>query len=217
MNTIKKIFTSDRAKYYDKKAMKSQWLDPAIVFGLTYRFIHPNESLLDIGIGTGLSSELFFKAGLRIFGIDFSPEMLACCREKQMAEALKEHDLSVLPYPFAANSMDHAVCTGVTHLFEDLSPIFHETARILKPNGMFAFVVAECDEGEERAITVTPPDASHDKKVRIFRYCEKDMKQLLASYQFHKIYDLEFQASAIANRPGRYRALAVSKSTKMNK
>ncbi|PIE66428.1 MAG: hypothetical protein CSA26_00870, partial [Desulfobacterales bacterium] len=64
---------------------------------------------------------------------------------------------------------------------------------------------------EERVITVTPPGSPPDRKVRIFSYCEKDLQQLLTSYQFDTMYELQFQAAAIANRPGRYRALIIRK------
>ena len=56
---MKSIFRSDHAKMYDQKADAASWLDPTIIFGRAYRFVKQGESLLDISIGTGLSSELF--------------------------------------------------------------------------------------------------------------------------------------------------------------
>jgi ubiquinone/menaquinone biosynthesis C-methylase UbiE len=210
MTTVKKVFTSSRVNEYDKNAEKAQWLDPAIVFGMAYRFVKPGDHLLDIGIGTGLSSQLFHKAGLEIHGIDFSPKMLACCQSKQMAKDLKEHDLSITPYPYEPNSMDHAVCTGVTHLFQDITPIFQEVERILKPGGIFAFVVPDCREGEPRAIQV---DSRHSpkEKVAIFSYSEKHINGLLDSFGFARIFDLTFEASAIGHRTAQYKAYVAQK------
>ena len=211
MTAVQKEFNLNHANNYDQKASKSKWLDPAIVFGMSYRFIQPGESLLDVGIGTGLSSELFYKAGLKIHGIDFSPEMLACCRAKQMACRLLEHDLSVTPYPFGDSTMDHAVCTGVTHLFEDITPIFKELQRILKPGGIFAFVVRDCREDESRTGQIVPAHAT-DKKITFFAYSKGHIDNLLNSHGFNPVHELNFTASAIGRKTAQYKAYVVTKA-----
>jgi ubiquinone/menaquinone biosynthesis C-methylase UbiE len=211
MKTVKKIFRSDHAKTYDRKAEAANWLDPAIVFGLAYRFVNPGERLLDVGIGTGLSSELFYKAGLKIYGVDFSPEMLSCCRSKQMAVELEEHDLSHTPYPFDPNTMDHAVCTGVTHLFEDMGPIFQELSRILRPGGTFSFVVADCVDDESRTRKATSRHHPGAREVTIYCYSEAHIRKLLEDHHFKRISCLKFRASSIGNEPGTYRAYVVQK------
>ena len=140
---------------YAEEAEATGWFGPEVVFGLSYTFVKPDQSMLDIGIGTGLSSDLFRKAGLRVHGIDISPQMLDACRSKGLTE-LALHDLTKTPYPFQAESMDHAVCTGVLNFFSDLSPVFKETNRILRPGGLFAFVVGDRAEDEPGEIAVGP-------------------------------------------------------------
>ena len=130
-----KPFSAGHAEQYDRKATEAEWLDPEIVFGLAYPFVAPGDSILDIGIGTGLSSALFSRAGLKVYGMDASKDMLDVCRKKNMAERLEVHDLRTPPYPFENTSINHAVCTGVMHLFASLDVIFAETARIMKKNG----------------------------------------------------------------------------------
>ncbi|WP_423224970.1 hypothetical protein [Candidatus Amarolinea aalborgensis] len=44
-----------------------------VLFGLCYEYVQPGQRLLDAGIGSGLSAQLFAKAGLEIHGMDFSP------------------------------------------------------------------------------------------------------------------------------------------------
>lgn len=210
MTTVRKVFNSDHVNEYDKNAEKAEWQDPAIVFGMAYQFVKPGDFLLDVGIGTGLSSQLFYKAGLEIHGIDFSPKMIACCRSKQMAKDLKEHDLSITPYPYGANSMDHAVCTGVTHLFKDMTPIFQELGRILKPGGIFAFVVPDCKEGDPREIQVYSRHCPKEK-VTIFSYSKAHINRLIDSFGFARIFDLTFEASAIGHRTAQYKAYVVQK------
>jgi hypothetical protein len=45
----------------DKEAEASSWFGPEIIFGLSYKYIKAGEKIIDIGIGTGLSSFLYFK------------------------------------------------------------------------------------------------------------------------------------------------------------
>ncbi len=126
---------------YDTIVEGKNYRGPEVVFGLTYDFIQPDESLLDIGIGTGKASIPFYKAGLKISGIDLSLSMLNVCRRKSFTENLKCHDLMNAPYPFKDNSMHHIISVGVLNHIDDLIVIFSEAARILKQNGTFSFMV----------------------------------------------------------------------------
>ena len=133
----------EMAREYDRAAEETGWFGPEVAFGLAFAFVAPGESLLDIGIGTGLTAALFHKAGLRVFGMDISPVMLEICRMKEVAADLRQHDLTVVPYPYAPASMDHVTCTGVLHFFADPRPLFGEVARIGRPGGVFAFSVGD--------------------------------------------------------------------------
>jgi predicted TPR repeat methyltransferase len=130
------------AASYDEEAEATGWFGPEVAFGLAYLYVQPGQSILDIGIGTGLGSVLFRKAGLEVHGMDISPQMLEACRSKGFM-ALQLHDLSKPPYPYDSESMDHAVCAGVLNFFSNLSPVFEETARILRKGGLFTFVVGD--------------------------------------------------------------------------
>lgn len=81
---------------YDDAAEASGWYGPEVVFGLSYKFVRPGQTVLDIGIGTGLGSVLFRKAGLKIHGMDNSQQMLDACREKGFT-SLRRHDLGKTP------------------------------------------------------------------------------------------------------------------------
>lgn len=209
MDDIKKAFNSEHAKQYDSKANEMEWLDPAVVFGLVYPDIQPGENLLDIGIGTGLSSQRFHKAGLQIFGLDFSGNMLECCQQKGIVAGLKEHDLRDTPYPFRSEEMHHAVCTGVTHLFEELDVIFSETARILKQGGCFCISVAECEGTKTQAQTreATP----HSGKRQLYCHPLPVIKGLFGRFGFDIIASLPFVSSSIFRQPTSFRAYVARK------
>lgn len=159
---------SELAETYDEAAVAIGWKGPLLVFGLMSGRIRSCQTVLDIGIGTGLGSEPFFKAGLRITGMDVSDTMLAVCRKKGFAERLVCHDLTQFPYPFTDGSFDHVISTGVFHFFPDLDLIFHEVGRILHDGGWFAFVTGDRSPEEPAEIVAGPEQTGTDDSVTMF-------------------------------------------------
>ena len=73
MNSVNNLFFKDEfAKKYDEAIKKQNWFGAEILFGMIYEFLKPNEKILDVGIGTGLSASLFKQAGLKVYGLDYS-------------------------------------------------------------------------------------------------------------------------------------------------
>ena len=176
---------------YDEEAEATGWYGPEIAFGLTYAHVQPGQSMLDIGIGTGLGSVLFLKAGLEIHGMDISPQMLDACRRKGFY-SLHLHDLSKTPYPFGSESIDHAVCTGVLNFFSDLSPVFQEASRIIRKGGLFVFVVGDRSENGAHAVEVGPEHTNSERTVRMYFHSAKQIGELMARYGFDLMRDLSF-------------------------
>lgn len=189
---VQQAFNSkNHTEGYDRKAKESNWIGPEVVFGLSYRYIQPQETILDIGIGTGLSSILFHKAGLLVHGIDNSPKMLEICAGKKIADNLQQHDLLNFPYPYGDNSMHHAVSTGVFPIFQALSPIFREVARILKPKGIFVFSVMDYHDGEERE-HIIQSEQFPGKTFTLYRHNSAKISELLRCHEFTLLNSLEF-------------------------
>jgi predicted TPR repeat methyltransferase len=111
------------------------------LFGLCYEYVRPGETLLDLGIGSGLSAAPFAKAGLQVYGMDFSESMLDLCRAKGIAVELRRHDLQNIPWPYDNRAFDHVICCGVMHFIAGLDALFAEAARLLRPGGLFAFTI----------------------------------------------------------------------------
>ena len=137
---------------YDRLTREYHCYAAEVLFGLAYEYVRPGECLLDVGIGTGLSSAPFAKAGLVISGIDASEEMLAVCRSKNVAVDLRRADLSVTPWPYAARSFDHVLACGLLHFFEDLAPQFKSVARVIRPGGVLAFTIKVWPLGSPRVV-----------------------------------------------------------------
>lgn len=186
----KEIFENDEhVSNYEQKVKKSNWLGPEIMFGLAFRHIRPGEKILDLGIGTGLCSELFHKAGLLVFGLDFSEKMLNICRRKNFAAELKKYDLGQVPYPFANDAMDHAICGGVMHIFEDIGPIFNEVSRITRKDGIFTFCSMDMDSSEPLAV-----ETSVGTTV-VFGHGSEEIEKLLAENRFRLINSIGFEVN----------------------
>jgi predicted TPR repeat methyltransferase len=192
------IRDSQSANEYDNQARATNWFGPEVVFGLTYEFVQPGDCLLDLGIGSGLSSILFHKAGLRVFGLDGSSKVLKVCKSKNFVEALKQHDLRDLPLPYPSQFCNHVVSIAVLNSFEDLAPLFDEVARIMKASGIFAFTVEEQKPGQQGSYAINRVEVSEKPRdemaVRLYRHSEDYMTRLLGRNGFVLLKTLEFVA-----------------------
>ncbi len=131
------------ALQYDRQMVEYECYAYDVLFGICFEFVRPGECLLDLGIGTGLASLPFAKAGLEVSGVDGSAEMLKVCQAKGFTATLKCHDLQNLPLPYADHSFHHIIACGVFHFFDDLTPIIQEASRLMRGAGIFAFTVVE--------------------------------------------------------------------------
>ena len=131
------------ATVYDNEAEKASWYGPEFMLGMCLEYIEPGQKLLDIGIGTGLSSVPFADYGLNINGIDGAALMLNECKKKGITSNLVHHDLSSKNWP-VEKGYDIAISAGVFHFFESLEILFKEVVNLLKPGGIFCFNVMRC-------------------------------------------------------------------------
>jgi predicted TPR repeat methyltransferase len=176
---------------YDEEARATEWLGPEIAFGLVREYVQPGQSILDLGIGTGLGSIPFREAGLKVHGMDVSEEMLEACRGKGFTD-LTRHDLTRRPYPYASESMDQVVCVGVLQFFGDLSPMFGESARILRKGGLFVFAVGDRTEDESPEIVVGSEHTGSDASVTMYRHSARQIGTWMDGNGFTPLRDVAF-------------------------
>jgi predicted TPR repeat methyltransferase len=185
------------AAQYDQQAAEHESHGHAALFGLMSEFVKPGDTLLDIGIGTGLSSIPFHNAGLKTCGFDSSEAMLDVCESKGFAAQLILHDLRDVPFPYTQRSFDHVISLAVLNFFGDLAPVFQEAARIIRPRGIFGFSVEEQKPGQqaEYLFRIDPASSqSNEKSVRMHRHSDGHIRRLLASKGFAVLKDCEFLA-----------------------
>lgn len=124
---------------YDKTINGDNWIGPQILFIMLNELLQQKSKILDLGIGTGASSLLFYDVGHRITGIDGSEKMLEICSTKNFAENLLLHDLEKPPFPLMNRSFNAVIANGAFHLIHPVLPIFAEVSRLLVRDGFFAF------------------------------------------------------------------------------
>lgn len=131
------------ASIYDEYVFERSWTGPEKIFDLLKPFIAKDQKMLDIGIGTGLSSIKFHNEGVKIFGIDGSREMLKQCEKKGFAEELKLCDIVVEELPFKNQKFDFVISYAVFHISGYIETIFKQVGDYLEAGGIFLFSVAD--------------------------------------------------------------------------
>ncbi len=99
--------------------------------------LKPNDSVLEIGIGTGLNLPLY-PAPCRLTGIDLSGEMLDKAVERVEDLAMPNVTLKVMDatsMDFADNEFDKAVATYTISAVPDPIGVLREMRRVVKPGG----------------------------------------------------------------------------------
>lgn len=191
-------YQGEDATLYEQQVMEHCWHGHEVLFGLMYEFVSPKETLLDIGIGTGLSSWLFHKAGLQISGLDSSQKMLAGCTSKGFSGEIIQYDMRSVPYPYEKDSFNHVISLGVLNFFADLAPVFKETSRIIKLKGVFGFTVEEQKPGQTpqytMAVAASSTKTREQFEITMHRHSDQLIRTLSANVGFLVLKDFGFLA-----------------------
>ena len=103
----------------------------------------PNQRILEVGVGTGLSLP-HFRKDARVTGIDVSKEMLAKARRRverdglKQVEALLEMDAEAMS--FEDNSFDAVLALYVASVVPNPTRFVAEMRRVCKPGGAIVIV-----------------------------------------------------------------------------
>ena len=99
--------------------------------------------VLDLGIGTGLTSAPFAKAGGVVTGIDASAAILEVCAKKGFAKSLILADLSEGEIPALPDRFDVVLCIGLIEFVRNVDGFFRSVAAVLKPQGIFVVAIRD--------------------------------------------------------------------------
>lgn len=174
---------------YDRQAHANYW-HPEALFGLVYEYVNSGDTLLDVGIGTGLASVPFVKAGVKVHGLDADPEMLALCKAKALAAELTLHDLSDIPWPYTDTVFDHVLACGVLHFLADLEPVFCEVHRLLRPNGTFTFTTKAPPSSLDGEALQQFPIEEMIQGMTLYLHLRSSLDRLMAACGFELLKEL---------------------------
>ena len=107
--------------------------------------VHPAETVLDLGCGTGRFTIPMAELGAEVTGFDLSPAMLAQChssaRDRGQDVEVCEGDMADLPFADATFDVVTSMLALMHIPLEDRQRVFLEVARVLKPGGRFVLGV----------------------------------------------------------------------------
>jgi SAM-dependent methyltransferase len=119
--------------------------------------------VLDVGCGTGPASVAFARSGARVVGVDPSAEALAearlRCDQAEVRIELHHGDLAALAFLGPA-SVDLAFSAGALGHVSDLTRVFRQVHRVLKPSAPFVFSLPH------PTVHLIDPRAEHSLVVR---------------------------------------------------
>ncbi len=146
---VRRLFDQYSARYDAALTERLSYRGPALLHdaiegavGGAGRPLH-FPAMLDLGCGTGLAGAVFRPFVERLVGVDLSPGMIAQANSKGLYDRLATADLADFLAAEAGGSAkyDLILAADVFVYINDLTPIVAAAARILAPDGLFAFTV----------------------------------------------------------------------------
>jgi 2-polyprenyl-6-hydroxyphenyl methylase / 3-demethylubiquinone-9 3-methyltransferase len=128
LNAIRTAINPARLDYFTR-VLRDLGVDPS------------GKTVVDIGCGGGLFAEEFAKLGAQVIGVDPSAASLATARSHAAAAGLRidYREGSGERLPLGDASVDIACCVDVLEHVIDLDAVISETARVLRPGGVYLF------------------------------------------------------------------------------
>jgi phosphatidylethanolamine/phosphatidyl-N-methylethanolamine N-methyltransferase len=118
-------------------------LQPGRKRGVQTLHCRPDQQVLEVGVGTGLSLALYPKT-VKLVGIDICPDMLKRAQERvrtrqlHNVQALEQMDGRNMSFP--SNSFDKVIAMYVIPALDDPRALVAEMRRVCKPDGELVFI-----------------------------------------------------------------------------
>jgi len=181
--------TNEFAPGYDSYIADKDWSGPKELFALLKPFIKQDDLLLDIGIGTGLASIPFKNAGLKIYGIDGSEEMIKLCNEKNITEEIILSDISKQGWQLPDLRFNFIISNAVFHMIGNIDYIASIVYKHLIPGGYFCFTTFPLEsenttDFNETEIAGIYSKRNNDTGLVVYRHLNDYVTQILIKNNF---------------------------------
>lgn len=124
------------AAQYDTDANDTRDLNAEMLRQQT--FLSPDDTVLELGCGTGLNTEWLVAQAGAVTATDVSHEMLARAQMRLAGTEVRLRALDITElWPFEDERFDAVVATLVLEHVAELRPIFREARRVLRAGGTF--------------------------------------------------------------------------------
>ena len=222
MSKIRNTFNSASSNYNDNAFLQNE-IANRLAEKLKVISIKP-QTIIDLGSGTGFLSEKTAKI--------FPNSILVCVDFAQQSLLENSQNLKVCAnaykLPFASNSVDFIVSNLMMQWCPDLTTLFNECFRILKPQGLFLFTTFGPDTLKELKRSWSVVDSSahvnnfidmHDIGDQMlqsgFQSPIMEMENITLTYE--KVVDLMHDLKAIGAQNVANRSKALTGKTKFKK
>ncbi len=145
-----KIYWSEISKEYNKYVgIKGSNVHEKVINPSVFELLGDTEGkiILDAACGNGYLSALMSQSAQKVFGIDFTEELIREAKNKHSNDNIEYAVSDVESLPYENNFFDIVVCNMSLMDFENLPKALNEISRVLKLNGKFiASILHPCFE-----------------------------------------------------------------------
>ena len=141
-------FNPEHAKKLDNEKRRKM-LPPNEI--IQYLQLESNDSVVDLGAGTGYFTIPIAKSVAKVIAVDISNKMLNILKENLLEESITNVELiehRIEKIPLHDNAVHKIIASLVMHEVNDLEQTLEEMKRILKPSGKVLIIEWEKKETE---------------------------------------------------------------------
>lgn len=140
-----KDFFDKRAGVYDKHQLNEiEGAKDFYIFGANQLPLRPNAHVLDIGCGTGIELEYYFKRNntAHVDGIDISKKMLQKAKNKIKSDRYNFIEADMFTYEYNIHKYEAAISVEVMHHFlpEKKMELYKKIYKAIKGEGYFILI-----------------------------------------------------------------------------
>jgi len=140
---------NENAAFWDGRMGEGNDFVEMLIWPATMRLlaVQPNERVLDVACGNGLTSRRLAALGARVVACDFATEMLAYARQRtvERADEIAYHVVDATDeaalLALGEGSFHAALCQMALFDMAEIRPLMRALTRLLRPGGRFVFSV----------------------------------------------------------------------------